>query len=201
MELVGVRQQLSHSVSDWDFQTTNWALSNAHFVSPPTSLHGTGDILYAILCRKPKSLLLPEGRFVFSLYCSGAVTSTIIFRNQAPLGTANLYNNYEVRVHPVAWAYFLVRVDGYPEQIGTWLVHSLTGQWAEFRLTWWNGVDLQNNPALATELERKEDGVWVSYGIVYDPDNRWKDSAINRVGVGNLNPYNWFDDTEIWIPL
>ncbi|GAI34328.1 unnamed protein product, partial [marine sediment metagenome] len=47
-------------------------------------------------------------------------------------------------------------------------------------------------------------GEWVQQGdTLHDTDNQWKDSEINRVGIGaitELGHKQYYDDTEIWAP-
>ena len=76
--------------------------------------------------------------------------------------------------------------------------------WERLRLTWWNGVTPEAQPALAASLDMEVAGEWVQQGDwLYDTGNFWADTEINRCGPGvyqAINRYYWIDDTQVWGP-
>lgn len=123
------------------------------------------------------------------------------FRNQAALGTANHVNCYYLQANPanvVLFNYYLALTSF---NIGQWAADTTLNAWLKYRVTWWDGVDLMNNPALAVELEVWEAGDWASKGVLYDPNNRWSGLPVNRCGPVLRPALGYHDDTEIWIPL
>lgn len=189
------------AVADWDFGDANWGLSAVQYVSAPTAI--TGELPYCrrILCRVAESLVLPEGRIVTQLYQADTYALQLVFRHQSALGDASLQDCYMASFPSTGNIWLRYRLTGATAGIDFWPVSCTTNTWERWRLTWWNGVDMMNNPALAVRLERYEAGAWVSYGEIYDTNNRWKDSALNRCGLGILSTNTWIDDTKIWIPL
>ena len=187
MSVSDIRIKPRHSVSDWDFGTANWELSATQFVSPPTSLHGKPGNLEWCLCRVADSLNLPEGRIVTSIYTPDKFGPVLNICHQSLLGDATIQYRYEIRF--------------FQHQNCSWPVVLTLSTWERWRVTWWNGTDMMNNPATAIELERLEAGIWVSYGILYDTAEPFKNSDRNRVGIRLLYALNWIDDTEIWVPL
>lgn len=191
---------LHHSVGDWDKLGTYWRLDENHYISPPTSLFFYYEETKAFLCRLPDSLCLPVGRLVGYFRYGYIVTYSFTFRNQAPLGTANISNTYMLASSGYLRMDFGKRVADVYTLLGQWPVSWGLETWYRYRLTWWNAYNPQNVLSLAVQLEREEDGVWVDKGILYDTDNLWADSDVNRVGLTHPPGSIWFDDTEIWIP-
>lgn len=189
-----------HSTIDWDFSEVRWELSSTQYVSPPTSLACTAGVKTFILCRLANSLCLPQGRMVFCVYPGAYDMPLMSFRNQAPLGSSsyeNCYSIYYIDNTRIRLAFYL---DGVRNNLPWWDINMPGLAWHKLRVTWWNGVDPTNTPALCVELEREEDGEWVSYGILYDTENRWAESEVNRCGPAFISVGSYHDDTEIWIP-
>ena len=186
---------------DWDFGDANWQLDATHFVSAPTAINGKVPYCRRVLCRLAESLVLPQGRVVTQLYLTGTVISQVVFRHQSALGDASFKDCYAVHFQNDEWIYFKNRLGFVETKIDEWPIKPTLDQWQRWRVTWWNGVDLMNNPAIAVELHQHIAGDWLSYGVLYDPLNRWENSDKNRVGLGFLYSGAWADDTEIWIPL
>lgn len=196
------KRQHIYSVSDWDFQTANWMLSNTQYHSPPTSIITTVPVLpNVILCRVADTLVLPVGRMVWWSYNQGEYAAWVTFRNQAPLGSASRQNCYRLYAISTATIWLYSVEDGVEYWGDTWTAIWEKNKWEHWRLTWWNGVNEQNTPALCVELEHEIAGEWVSAGILYHTANLWKDSAINRCGILIEQYMFYHDDTEIWIPL
>lgn len=197
-DIVGLHK---HSVSDWDFSDAKWQLSAAHFVTPPTSLTGIAPWLDNALARPAQSLVLPEGKMATQMYLDGTYAFDIAFRYQSALGDASAKDCYLVHFFTTGNIWLRYRIAGVTSGIAYWPVNCTPNTWEKWRLTWWNGSDPRNNPALAVRLERYVADAWVSYGDLYDTNNRWKDSGMNRCGFSFLFSHVWIDDTEIWIPL
>lgn len=191
-----------HSVSDWDFEDSNWELTSERYVYPPTSLKKKPPIeRCAILCRLPLSLRVPEGRMVTWLWDPWRFSSTFIFRAQTALGTANHLNNYSLRTASTGAIALWLTQGGVEEVIDVWWDVWVVEEWNRLRVTWWNGYDPHDAPALVIHLEREEAGAWVSKGYLYDTNNRWANSTQNRCGVELRRTGQFLDETEIWIPV
>lgn len=198
-----------HSVSDWDFTPgAVYTLDTAQYVSSPRSLRiggaGGSDDNTIFLCRITATLNLPQGRLVtYHRSQTGMLSKSFPFRNQAALGSASQANMYQVVITVGEWQ-FTKRVGGVLTIIATQALTTNPNVWVRDRVTWWNGVTPLNVPALSVMLERYVGDAWVQQGDwVYDEANLWKDSSINRCGIGaweDIYYYSWLDDTEIWAP-
>ncbi len=199
-----------HSVSDWDYTPgAVYTLDTSQYVSSPRSLRigGPGflDDNTIFLCRIAATRNLPQGR-VSSWHRDtvGVSSKSYPFRNQAALNSASQANMYQVVITHNSWQ-FTKRVGGALTIIAEQPLVTVPDTWYHDRVTWWNGVTALNVPALTCMLERYIPAVWVQQGDwVYDENNLWKDSAINRCGVGSWDDptdYSWIDDTEIWAPV
>ena len=198
-----------HSVVDWDFTPgTNKILDTDIFVSPPSSLrlgYGAAPEHSHILCRVAETLCIAEGEVrTWRLYRTVDVLWYLTFRNQSALGTADFLNCYRwVGTWKTATLYRYN--NGVPTGIGDGFdIEMVAGTWYHLRTIYWNGLNLEGTPALCIELYVEIDGQWVKQGnTLYDTVNEWKDSEINRSGIGgrNIGYYQNFDDTEIWGPV
>ena len=199
-----------HSVVDWDFQygATNRSLSATRCVSEPTSLRilepGSTAFRDTILCRHPDTQCLPQGEVRNWEYGAFYLKHVASFRNQAPLGSANFENCYEIFV-----ASANISLDRY--LLGVYSRRDITtgtgflSQWTHYRSFWYNGETPGHVPALCVDVYREIAGEWVKEGnTLYDTANSWKDSAINRAGFKSYSRYGvpqYWDDTEIWGPV
>ncbi len=199
-----------HSVSDWDFSAgISYILDNAFFVSPPSSLKLFGITAPAVLrlnlCRLPDTLNLPEGEVrSWTRYEHAMWPPRLFFRNQTALGSA-VYSNTYFWVLQANVAYFARYFLGAYRVIGQFAISMNINTWEHWRCVWWNGTTPGHDEAIAVDLYKEVAGLWVQQGsTLYDTDNKWKDSAINRAGIGFTDRDNydvWFDDTEIWGPV
>jgi len=188
-----------HSPSDWWFTHANWVLSTTEFVSPPTSLKTTGMSLF-VTCNLDEAECIPEGRVICStMNMSWADPQGVVLRAQKNTGAEYQKNSYACFNNDgSAWVCRrFVGTTGY--NIGWFDIPTSTETWYRQRITWWNGEDGNGDPALAVQIERWEAGEWVDYGTVFDTDNVWKDSAVNRCGI-RTSGGAYHDDTEIWVP-
>ncbi|MBA7642498.1 hypothetical protein ES703_50193 [subsurface metagenome] len=199
-----------HSVSDWDFEhgATNRSLSAAQFISPPTSLRilepTTATFMDVILCRVPATQCLPQGEvrsWVHSYYRNLHVAQ---FRNQKPLGSANQNNGYQIylAMNVASLGRYINNV--YSERDST-TCETFVSTWTRYRVVFWNGTTPGDVAALCVNLYREVAGEWVQEGsTMYDTDNSWADSEINRIGFRARSTYNhpqYWDDTELWAPV
>lgn len=199
-----------HTVSDWDRNPdAAWTLDDAYYISAPRSLKlgslSPTDVLNIWLHRIAGAQCLPQGRIItyHRLTLIGEYPQ-VFFRNQAPLGSAVDTNTYRFMIERDFW-YVDRIVNGIPHRLAIQDLETLALMWHRDRITWWNGESMEGISAITISLEREIDGVWVQQGDwVYDIANQWKDSAVNRCGIGyyqNADKYGWFDDTEIWVPV
>lgn len=198
-----------HTVSDWDFQTgTQKTLDATYYVSSPKSLKlintAVEPVRPNLLCRIAETLCIPQGELRTWQRSSIRTRDFYLnFRNQAPLGSANASNTYRWSITG-DWAYLNRIIADASVNIGYFPVYWLSNVWTHWRTLFWNGANDLGDPALAVELYVEEGGLWVKKGVtLYDTLNQWKDSVINRLGLGAwVNGANhWFDDTEIWGPV
>lgn len=196
-----------HSVADWDFTPGMYkGLNNALYVSPPSCL----DLTYqegtptfgSVLCRIPETLCIPQGEIRTWFRTTHRERGWwITFRNQKPLGNADYENSY---IWSLAgdWATLARIVNGDSTWIKHFPIYYVRDIWYHWRTIYWNGFTPQGEPALVCELYLEVDGEWVKQvETLYDPINQWKESEINRSGIGGRVNGIWhfyFDDTEIW---
>ncbi len=199
-----------HSVSDWDFSPgLVYALTPAYFVSPPTSLKlGNKPNMTPngiILCRIAETLNLPQGVIVTAARQDTPMNQyRLNFRNQSALGTSDELNCYRIRVDASEW-YLDRLIDGVMDQLGHQPADIKRYAWQWLRVIFFTGAYPGNGTALTVTFELYIAGEWAQQGDpIYDPTDRWKDSEINRIGLGTFAltaGYNqWYDDTEIWGP-
>ncbi|MBA7587164.1 hypothetical protein ES708_29182 [subsurface metagenome] len=198
-----------HTIADWDFEHGGLyrALSDDHFISPPTSLkYGYGPDYWktSVLCRIPETQCLPQGEFRTWFRTQASFVRGICFRNQAALGTANFDNCYYVYIYTPG-LYFRKVVGSVESGIDHTPSYFANNEWIHYRVFWYNGFTPAEVPALCLDHYYEVDGEWVKLGdTLYDIADLWADSEINRVGFRPYIAtiwYNWWDDTEIWGPV
>lgn len=198
---------IHHSVVDWDFRTgTVKVLYTDFYVSAPSCLliyRSNGGIDYpAVLCRIAETLCIAQGE-VRTWHRANDRTRSffLFFRNQHALGGADYENSYLWAITG-DWAYLSRYIGGVPVEIGHFAVSWANNEWNHWRTVYWNGKTLAGEDALAVDLYKKVAGEWVQQGeTLYDTENQWADSEINRSGIGCWTQYgkvHWFDNTEIW---
>ncbi|MBA7623451.1 hypothetical protein ES703_30847 [subsurface metagenome] len=198
-----------HSVADWDFEfgATNRSLSAVQYVSPPTSLRilepTSADFRDTVLCRIAETQCLPQGEVRNWAWYNYIALMVACFRNQAPLGTANFQNCYYV--HLSGTSARLYRYIGGVISLRDQTTCQTFGQaWAHYRVLFWNGLTPSLEEALCVNLYHGVGDIWTQEGqTMYDTDNSWKDSEINRIGFvpySSDNREQYWDDTEIWGP-
>ncbi len=198
-----------HSLTDWDFRSgdTYRSLSSVFFISAPTSLKidipGAADV-EAFLCRIPATQCLPQGEVRTWVRRNTPTYSVALFRNQAPLGSANHDNSYMLTL-TYSKARLYRRIAGVSSSRGVTPCYTPINEWIHCTVFWYNGKTPGDVPALCVDLYREIAGEWVKEGeTIYDTANTWKDSAINRAGLDGIAQLNfpvYYDDTEIWGPV
>lgn len=198
------RKFTHHSITDWDWQggVAGRSLDPTVFISPPSSLrmyYATTYPQYSILCRDLLVRNLPQGEI--RMWRKGHRTDVgpACFRNQNALGTANFSPGYSIKLGlPNCQILRDITI------IGTLPITVVIDVWEHWRVRWYNSEDGAGNPALAIEIYKEVAGAWVSQiGTFYDTQNKYKDSAINRVGFRTHAAFGSaenYDDTEIWGP-
>lgn len=202
-----IKTKEHHTVADWDFTAgTCKELTAVLFVSAPSSLwvRQTGGcaVRPAILCRIAGTLCIAQGE-VRTWHYTGNRTRDfrMPFRNQHALGGADFEDTYYWGITG-DWATLRRVIGGALVIIDTIPVAFGNNEWHHWRTVYWNGKNPLGEDALAVELYEEVAGDWVQQGeTLYDTLNQWKDSEINRSGIGcwvdGVN-YHLFDDTEIW---
>ncbi|MBA7589258.1 hypothetical protein ES708_31339 [subsurface metagenome] len=198
-----------HTLTDWDFQygAAGRLLDNSTYISEPTSLKmftTNGRMRSAILCRIPGTLVLPQGEVRTWIRVTRPNYCPAMFRNQSPLGNPTFLNCYYI------WLAYTTAslhrfVDGADTGVAYTTCYTVALTWVHYRTFWYNGKTPGDVPALCVDLYREIAGEWSKMGdTLYDTDNMWKDSEINRTGVWAWvadNEDEWYDDTEIWGPV
>ena len=207
MKKIATKNPTHHSVVDWDFTAgTCKSLYAPIHVSAPTSLliQQTNGCTArpAILCRIAETLCIAQGEVRTWHYTWNQTRDfRLPFRNQHALGGADFDNTYYWGITG-AWAYLYRVIAGVPVEIGHFAVSFANTTWTHWRTVYWNGADPEENPALAVQLFKEVEGEWVQQGVtLYDTQNQWADSEINRSGIGcwtDATAAHLFDDTEIW---
>ncbi|MBA7576077.1 hypothetical protein ES708_17914 [subsurface metagenome] len=198
-----------HSVADWDIThgTTYSTLSNADYISEPTSLRTQspdGVVYDIVVCRIGTTLNLPEGEVRTWMRNVGRSYQPAVFRNQSPLGSAIRDNTYILR-------YIISTISLIRGVAGGWLTidsssaPSISADWNHFRVHWYNGKNPAEQEALCVDTYVEVAGEWQKRGdTLYDTSNMWKDSSINRTGIqptsGRALDPMYTDDTEICGP-
>lgn len=201
-----------HSSGDFAFFRTLWTLTPDYYVSEPSSLKIWGPSPASqhnlAICTLPVVACIPQGRIVtYILHHPAAYGHPYIyFRNQSPPGTASSSNGYEVAFYPT-FAKLVRVINNSGTTIGDTYYQGVTmgsDIWYRVRLTWWN--DGPTNLTLRVEVFI--DGAWViTDPDLHDPNNQWKLSGTNRIGVGCVTYYGGpttnyvcHDDLEVYAP-
>ncbi|MBA7683869.1 hypothetical protein ES703_92255 [subsurface metagenome] len=198
-----------HTITDWDFKdgSTARSLANDYFVSAPTSLKYVWPPGYwetVVLCRIPGTLCLPQGELRTWVRTTSAFQYLCTFRNQAALGSANVLNCYNTYLsgNRLYWHRQVAGVETFVEWTASF---TRTNEWVHYRFVWYIGLTPGEETALCLDHYRDIAGEWVKLGeTMYDTQNLWVDSEINRCGFQPFVGYtwtDWFDDTEIWGPV
>lgn len=209
----GKIEVVHHSLTDWDFQFPNGerSLDPVDYISPPSSLK-FGPVAAAyyctILCRIPATQCLPQGEFRAWFRTDENYFIPAMFRNQAPLGSADWNNCYMISQYFEPTGYLIRlhrrRADVDSIRDTTYGYHAFN-EWIHYRTFWYNGKNPAEQDCLCVECFREVAGEWVKLGdTLYDTSNYFKDSAINRVGHHasvHAPTYVNFDDSEIWGPV
>lgn len=188
--------------ADWDFNHNNHDLYATLYVSSPTSLRsktGTNDTRF--LRNTADCLAVNQGRIVTWFYRGGNHAVYLVLRCQAPVGDGNWISYRHYRVNLGANSQALHWDGAAADWTGSQQTGIAKGAWHKVRVTWWNGRDLSDNPALVILLEKEIAGVWTQLGKWYDTNNFDDGAALNRVGGGLGYPLlgtMLADDTEIW---
>lgn len=199
-----------HSVSDWDFTAgAHHVLTEALYVSAPSCLEmywqAGNPLLSTVLCRRADTLVIPQGE-VRTWYRTTNVTrpGSLTFRNQHALGGADFDDCYRWDFTG-NWAYLYRVIGGVDTKVEQFAIALTQNAWEHLRTRFWSGKDPEGADALNVELFKEVAGDWVQQGdTVYDTEDQFKDSGINRLGVGGKTdsaPHHYFDDTEIWAPV
>lgn len=196
-------QPIHHSVADWDTDSTNFTLSPDRYTSPPTSLRATGIMGSAMLCNRPATLCLPEGRIRSQVWWTSEwpVLGQITFRSQDPIGQVTRYEHC-----------YMVQIDYVGTRFWEWVNGRITwgarfpfpcprDKWVQLEITWWNYPPYADKHPLAISFAAFFDGSWHDYGRAERELARWYDSPINRVGIYPCHELNYFDDFEIYAPI
>lgn len=195
-----------HSVADWDILPAGYhTLSTITYVSPPTSIrfYATGSTIcrISVLCRVAKTQCIPEGELRTWLRWNYYAEYIAMWKNQAPLGSADMNNCYNI-LNSASLLRVGKVVNGKSSVFAEIPTTSTADTWEHWRVKYWNGLDPDPIGAMCVEVYKEVGGVWVLQGQrVYDPANMWKDSLVNRSGfhvITALGKNEYYDDTEIW---
>ena len=196
-----------HSTGDWDFQYADWTLDTAYYVDSPTSLRLDASVApkghWTVLCRTADTQVIEQGRIVtwVRLPNNSLDHALLVFRNQSALGSPTLTNSYYIDIYNSLDRWFYRDTDNLDWLLATFGAYGAIETWAKFRVTWWNGKNLQNVDATVCRFEYWNGSAWVQVGSdAYDTNQRGKGSATNRAGIGTVSQSvaSWFDLTEIW---
>ncbi|MBA7534779.1 hypothetical protein ES705_27028 [subsurface metagenome] len=204
-----------HSTGDFDFIVGTWSLSSDYFVSPPTSLYfsrPTADVAQAALLKHSISGAVEQGRIVswFRSHTLGETRRNLfVFRNPSPDGSPAIVNSYAIEFSQtyIRWLWY-TGTTTYDEivTIYTALPYYITaGEWFLLRISWWNGVNPQSDPATIVRVEKFVEDVWTQFGDdVYDTNQRNIGNPVQRAGIGvhatGTGIIAYWDDTEFWKP-
>lgn len=190
---------------DWDYRYANWHLDAVRYITAPSSIGSTSSAQNSILSRLAGAQNLPIGGLDSWLYRHGEWWAQprigFTFRNQNPLGASHINNSYLVSFSDRPEAFLWRRVGAVMNYIGEWVADWQVTTWKRYMVTWWNGYNEQNHPALVVRLQEWDGAQWVDRGELYDTNNEWAESPINRCGIVLGQVMNNADDTVIWQPL
>lgn len=200
-----IRKPLDHaSFGDWDLAPAYWQISNAQFVSSPSSINWVNPGTFTRgnqLCKIASALTLPEGR-ISSYLRAPSISEDVfhfVFRNTASPGNSNILNCYNVKVLGPQW-WLLEYQNGV--EIRSWIGTKeavLNNTWYHYSVTWWLSWGI-----MMVKLEKEAAGVWAQQGnLVSVPSPLFGNEPYQRAGLGvthtGASLYNvYFDDTEIW---
>ena len=198
-----------HSLTDWDFQLDPLyrSLAADKYISPPTSLRFFKSSSYVVgsaLCRIPGTLCLPQGEVRNWTWTGLTGKYPALFRSQAVLGTADYLNCYYISIS-LAEATLIRYLAGVGSNRDSTPCFGVQSEWVHYRIVWYNGITPGEQEALCVDVYLDVEGEWIKQGdTMYDTDNSFKDSAVNRAGflsvAGGSIPMHW-DNTEIWGPV
>jgi len=189
-------------IADWDWNNANYALDPEDYVEGTSSLKQWG---YNIcLARYTAIQNLTYGVVETYMKIGRGITGgwwKILFRNQAPLGESNHDNCYEAEFNgePIPMVFRVKRYEG--GIVVKEFSSPLTDQppdygyaWKLKKVAWWkdpNGLCIQVFYWTGAEWAKDTD-------VIVDPDDKWKDSTINRVGFWARDAEWKLDDTKIY---
>ena len=199
--------ELHHSIDQWDrSEPIQINLDTIVYHSAPACLRFQDVAPFSdwltILSRHAEAQCIKDGRLVtWGNFRRGNVEQPFCFRNQAPLGTANLTNCYFTTVDKHLTRLW-IRQDDVNTSLGQWFAEMTLNTWEHWRLSWWSALTNGGVSTLLISLEKEIDDEWVEQGAPVEyAANTWHDSEINRCGFQG-NPYNSYhvrvDDSEIW---
>ncbi len=193
-----------HSWADWDFDNALMYLNEDFYLSPPSSVSRTSlaaPSLTTALCKAGSVYNLTVGQMEGHIWKGAAYPIALLFRNQAPAGTSAWLQTYIVFFgddmtycwrHDNGEEYILLPIFDYIMPLEEWVL---------FRLSWWQGINLQCGIAVSARLEIYEAGEWADKGISRDIENRYSDTGIARPGfMFNRGPH-YLDDLIIRGPV
>lgn len=190
--------------ANWDFQDTIWELAIDRYISAPSALKQLRQADNAVLSRLGHAYNLFIGGIDSWLFrATDGLTDKrigLLFRNQAFPPNSNLNNTYLVRIDSESKAILYRREAEAMTYIGEWNISWPATTWKRYMVTWWNGYNPQNTPCLVARLQEWDGAAWLDKGELYDVENKWADSGINRCGLYLGQNFHYADDTIIWIP-
>lgn len=204
-------EKLHFSLADWDYDTPGPYISDAVYVSSPSSLAARKELAFDrqgwAMCKLDSAKNVFDGRIVnyFRLSRIADIQLFHIYRAQAnPTAAAILPANcYHVSFRP-AYCVIILRTTSTDLALASYnFVPPLSlGTWYQFRITWWQYLQPDMTKLLRHTLERYIAGAWVKILQVDDSINSWKDSATNKIGFlllhkDEIGPLA-IDNTEIW---
>jgi len=198
---------LHHSVDEWDRQNPQQiVLDTVIYHGAPSSLRFQDVAPFvnklAILSRHAEAQCIKDGRLVtWAHFRRANVYQPFTFRNQAPLGSANIENCYLTTMDLHSQNLYILQA-GVPTFLGQWLGDMTLNTWEHWRLSWWSVLVNGGITNLLVSLEKEIAGEWVQYGSPIEyAANTWHDSEINRCGFQG-DPWSTYhvriDDSEIW---
>lgn len=205
-----------HSVADWDFQPDSWAgLDDYTFISEPTSLacpikKSTYYQYVWVFLKEALGGNVAHGKICTWLWISHATTSTprFFFRAQSlPPTTAGAQEPddcYLVLVNQNVCTLYR-RINKSNTTVGShpWDPPLTEMTWNKIALTW-ETVTMPGGDWLAFLVEQEVDEAWKQYPLIYDTQNLWATSGVNRVGFriagtrSTPGKASRVDDTEVW---
>ena len=191
-----------HSTGDWDFDSVNWKLDSAVYVSAPSSLcvNPPAGTTWTTTCWVKTSTVpianVKEGRVITYYYISSYASGRkfrVLLRYQ------DVNNYYYVQFYQANATTVTVSIVQRKAGVETVLwsgnVSLANGTWHRIRVTWWN-----DSVGIVLRAEYWDGATWTLIQDAYDSENLWKNIG-GRVGA-TLTAYNNsktnLDDTEIY---